>query len=237
MGKSKIYDYSMEKLLTARQAAELLQTHITTVRRWSQSGRPESLEQTMSPDVLAVRAIDVSEVVRGSKRKRIGETLLELGYITETQLNRALEYQRDKGGRLGWIIVTLGYVTGLELYEGLAKHFGLPFTTDTLYIRKSIDRKLAAMITHKEMVQYQVVPFSLRDGILYVLTANPDSQHELEFLKDRFGVNQVSQIVVTDLDLTKISEELYRDRISDISIHGLFYRNPGESAHKVLSKP
>ena len=99
-----IYNYSMEKLLTPCQAAELRQTHKTTIGQWSKSGRLTGLEQNASADVPVAEAIDEPEVAICSKR--IGEVLLELGYVTETQLNRALEYQRDKGGRLGWIIVT-----------------------------------------------------------------------------------------------------------------------------------
>jgi cellulose synthase/poly-beta-1,6-N-acetylglucosamine synthase-like glycosyltransferase len=185
--------------------------------------------------LLEPKAVDKLEVAVGSKR--IGEVFLELGYITEPQLDRALEYQRHKGGRLGWILATLGYMTRLELYEGLAKHFGLPFETNTSYMRKRIDRALATMLTHEEITEYQAVPFQLKDSTLVVLTADPNSQHAMDFLSRRFGVNQINQIVITDLDLMKVSEELYRDSILDESIHGLFYRDPTESAHKVISRP
>jgi excisionase family DNA binding protein len=33
-----MYSYPVEKLLTAREAAELLHTHISTIGRWSRSG-------------------------------------------------------------------------------------------------------------------------------------------------------------------------------------------------------
>lgn len=182
-----------------------------------------------------VTAIDELKVTIGSRR--IGELFLELGYITETQLARALEYQKHNGGRLGWILATLGYITRLEFYEGLAKHFGLPFETDTPHMIKNIDRTLATMLTHEEIVKYQAIPFRLSDNTLYVLTADPDSQRALGLLCRRFGVNRISQIVITDLDLMKVSEELYRDSILDMSINGLLYRNPEESAHKVISRP
>lgn len=185
--------------------------------------------------LLEPKAVDKLEVAVGSKR--IGEVFLELGYITEPQLDRALEYQRHKGGRLGWILATLGYMTRLELYEGLARHFGLPFETDTSYMRDKIDRALVTMLTHEEVVEYQAVPFQLEDNTLFVLTADPNGQHAMDFLYRRFGVNHISQIVITDLDLMKVSEGLYRDSILDDSVNGLLYRNPAESAHKVISRP
>jgi cellulose synthase/poly-beta-1,6-N-acetylglucosamine synthase-like glycosyltransferase len=181
------------------------------------------------------KAVDELEVTVGPKR--VGEVFLELGYITETQLNRALAYQKHKGGRLGWILGTLGYMTRLELYEGLAKHFELPFETNTVYMRKRIDRELVTMLKHEEVTKYQAMPFRFKDGNLFILTADPDNQRAMDFLSRRFGVNQINRIVITDLDLMKLSEEVYRDSIMDESIYGLFYRHPAESAHKSFSRP
>jgi glycosyltransferase XagB len=181
--------------------------------------------------INVVKAIDRLETKIGPSK--LGEVFLELGYLTRTQLDRALEYQEHKGGKLGWILVTLGYITRLELYQGLAKHFDMSFEKDTSYIMRSIDRKLAVMLKHEEMVKYQVVPFYLGDDVLYVLTADPNNQPAMDLLYHRFGAKQINQIVITDLDLMKISEDLYRESIMDMSVHGLFYRNPDESAYKV----
>ena len=189
----------------------------------------------MNVDIITDK-IDV-QLKQAASSKRIGEILAGLGYITESQLYRALEYQKNKGGRLGWILSSLGIITRLELYEALSRHFGLPFITDVSYMMKNIDKNLAAMVTHKEIMEYQALPFRLKRGVLYVLTAEPDTQENLNFFKSRFGVNQVSQMIITDLDLMKVSDELYRDTILDMSIYGLFYREPEESAHRVFSRP
>ncbi len=57
------------------------------------------------------------------KKSRVGEFLIEKGIITESQLNEALDLQRDNSERLiGEILVTLGalsredLVMSLELY-------------------------------------------------------------------------------------------------------------------------
>ena len=71
-----------------------------------------------------------SEYVRVLQGKRIGKILIERGYITDAQLNQALECQKEKGGRFGWILASLGYINRLDLYTVLAEHFGLPFLED-----------------------------------------------------------------------------------------------------------
>jgi glycosyltransferase XagB len=183
----------------------------------------------------SIRTVDRLETVIG--QTLLGEWFLQHGYLTQTQLDRALEYQKLKGGRLGWIIASLGYVTRLELYEVLSKYYGLTFIKDVAYLLQHIDRPMAMMMTHEEITKYQVIPLRLgKDDVLFVLTADPNAQPALEFLCQRFGAGKIEQIVITDLDLMKISEELFRQSIIDKSINGLLYRNPEESAHRVVTR-
>ena len=183
----------------------------------------------------SVKMVDQLETAIGSGL--LGEWFLAHGYLTQTQLDRALEYQKLKGGRLGWILASLGYVTRLELYEVLAKYYDLTFVKDVAYLQRNIDKPLAMMLTHEEITKYQVILFQLgEDNVLSVLTSDPNAQSSLEFLSQRFGFIKIRQIVITDLDLMKISEEIYRESIIDKSINGLFYRNPAESAHIVVTR-
>ena len=70
-----------------------------------------------------------------------------------------------------------------------------------------------------------------------MLTADPNNHNTVGFLSRRFEVDDVQQIVITDLDLMKISQELNRDTLLDNAIHGLLYLNPSKSANKVVSVP
>ncbi len=59
----------------------------------------------------------------GKTAGRIGDILVNDGYISEKQLARALEYQELNGGKLGWICTTLGYINRLGLCKALAEAF------------------------------------------------------------------------------------------------------------------
>jgi len=48
-------------------------------------------------------------------RRRLGDIFIERGLITENQLREALDRQRESGGKLGEILVELGYVTRVAL--------------------------------------------------------------------------------------------------------------------------
>lgn len=60
------------------------------------------------------------------KNVPIGEVLKEYGYITEEHIQRALEYQKThKDKRLGDILIILGFVSESQMLEALGKRLGL----------------------------------------------------------------------------------------------------------------
>ncbi len=58
---------------------------------------------------------------------RIGELLVKGGVISEAQLTEALKYQEGKGRKLGEILIELGYITTRELVCMLSEQVSIPF--------------------------------------------------------------------------------------------------------------
>ena len=185
--------------------------------------------------VFSTHAIDRLETTIGAKK--LGQIFLDMGTLTPAGLDSALEYQQKSGGRLGWILASMGYITRLEMYQGLAKHFSLPFETDTDYLLRKIDRKLAARLTHEEMVRCQAVPFYISGKTLSILTSAPHNPETLLLMRQKFPAKQITQVLVTDLDIMKLSGELFHGAIMDTSINGLANRNSEETAYTVFSRP
>src|SRR6185295_14123441 len=57
---------------------------------------------------------------------RLGDLLLKEKRITPEQLQEALTYQKQKGGKLGFALVSLGYAKEAEITALLSKQFGVP---------------------------------------------------------------------------------------------------------------
>jgi hypothetical protein len=55
----------------------------------------------------------------------LGTVLVDLEFLTESQLERALAAQREDGGRLGEILVSRGLLSGAELAQALAEQHGV----------------------------------------------------------------------------------------------------------------
>jgi general secretion pathway protein E len=64
---------------------------------------------------------------RDLRDKPLGEILLEISDLEREQLEEALSIQAEKGGRLGDILVKLGYVRESQVLYALSLQMGIPF--------------------------------------------------------------------------------------------------------------
>jgi type IV pilus assembly protein PilB len=56
----------------------------------------------------------------------LGLTALSLGHIGSEQLQLALEYQRQNGGRIGEVLIALGFANQAQITAALAAQWGYP---------------------------------------------------------------------------------------------------------------
>ncbi len=169
-------------------------------------------------------------------RRQIGSILLEQGKIQANQLQEALELQKERGGRLGWLLLSMGYITRLELFAAMAAHFSLPFLVFSSHWLKALDRQLLEKTSMQEITSHHVLPLSLSDGTLSVLTDFPGEEEGLLHYQRLYGAKEVRCAVITDLDFMRLVQEIFGTHMIDQSINGLFYRNSAESAYSVFSK-
>ena len=88
---------------------------------------------------------------------RIGELLLKEKRITPEQLQEALNYQRQNGGKLGYNLIKLGYVKDEEITALLSKQYGVPSIALTQF---DIDSAVVKLVPAETAVKYQIVPLS-----------------------------------------------------------------------------
>ncbi len=110
----------------------------------------------------------------------IGDLLIREGLITQQQLTKALQEQKQNGTRVGYNLVKLGFIPELELTKMLAKQFKMPAVDLS---RFEVDPKLARMLPNDLAAKHQVIPLK-RDGrTLTVAMSDPSNLGVLEDLK------------------------------------------------------
>jgi hypothetical protein len=60
---------------------------------------------------------------------RLGELLIERQQITQEDLDRALELQKERGEKLGKILVDLGFIAARDVLAALSDQLGIPLVT------------------------------------------------------------------------------------------------------------
>jgi type IV pilus assembly protein PilB len=108
------------------------------------------------------------------KKIRLGEMLINAGVIHEFQLNSALSFQRQLGGRLGTSLIRLGYLDEEKLLQFLADQFSLSrIDLDA----QTISPEIISLIPAAKALEYSLIPFALKaiKGVehLYVATSDP----------------------------------------------------------------
>jgi len=116
-----------------------------------------------------------------TKNIRIGDILINAGFIKEEQLQEALAYQKvDKSKRLGAILVDYGYVTEAQLLAALSKRLNVPVLdlNDT-----AIDLEAAGKIPQNIAFKYTLLPIAEENNHLIVAMNDPLDFYAIEDLR------------------------------------------------------
>lgn len=102
-------------------------------------------------------------------RRRIGEVLVDLGFLSDDDIERALQLQRSSGRRLGEVLTGENLVTSRQLLQALAEQFGFEFLDlDSI----TIDTDLAQRVPATMARRHRALPVARRDGVVIVAMMN-----------------------------------------------------------------
>jgi type II secretory ATPase GspE/PulE/Tfp pilus assembly ATPase PilB-like protein len=119
-----------------------------------------------------------------SERGRIlGTLLLERGHIDRQGLERALEIQRETGGRLGAVLLDLGLVDEEALYQTLAYQLDLPYRAPPLEPEEGALRRIRIAFARAR----SVLPLSVEGREITVAMADPLDLATLDDLQFQCG--------------------------------------------------
>ena len=86
-------------------------------------------------------------------RKGFAQLLIEEGLCTKTQIKDAMKAQKEKGGKLGDILVQLGYLSETDKTMVLGKQFGMEvIDLDTYPIDPMVVDLLPRSVARKHQV-------------------------------------------------------------------------------------
>lgn len=115
------------------------------------------------------------------KNKRLGEMLVDVGVLSEAQLQEALTKQVGSGKRLGTVLIDEHYITETQLIDTLRMQLGI----DYIDLNKAtIDPAMAAIVPKALAQQYRIVPVKMVDDRLYLAMEDPLNFIAVKQVKD-----------------------------------------------------
>lgn len=153
-------------------------------------------------DLKFVTDQDVRDTLRESTSPvRIGDLLVELGYISPEDLDAACRIQResDTPEKLGRILVKHNFIDEQVFIEILSIQMGYPFLEPGL---NNIDREQCAKIPKTVMATHCFVPIKSEDGSIRVAFADP-LDHETVQTAKRFLGNTIVPIIAQSRSIKK----------------------------------
>jgi type IV pilus assembly protein PilB len=136
---------------------------------------------------------------------RIGELLLKEKRITPEQLQEALNYQRQHGGKLGFNLIKLGYVKDDEITALLSKQYGVPSIALGQF---DVDAAVVKLVPAETAQKYQIVPLSRSGATLTIAMTDPTNVFAMDDIKFMTGYN-VEPVVASETAVVDAIQKYY----------------------------
>jgi type IV pilus assembly protein PilB len=113
--------------------------------------------------------------------RRLGAILLQLGFVSDTDLQRALERHNETGGRLADILIDTGIVNERRIARAIEDELGYPLVNLTLV---EPEPEATALIDGLKAQELDAFPFKIENGKLRVAFVDPLNTMGIEAIED-----------------------------------------------------
>lgn len=146
-------------------------------------------------------------------QRKLGQILVDLGYLTEDQLWDVLEEQKQSPGEvIGQVAIRMGMVTDAQVTEALAEQWGMPIVN---LAETTITPKALELVPMTMAELYKIMPIAEKDGVLTIAMADPQNVAALDDLRNFLGVD-VRGTVSNHKDVEAAIRRYYADKEESI---------------------
>jgi cellulose synthase/poly-beta-1,6-N-acetylglucosamine synthase-like glycosyltransferase len=122
-------------------------------------------------------------------------------------------------------------------FEDLATKMGLPFVTRAeikKFCRVGHECQFLTILPYRIIKEYLILPMQITETTAKIALANPLNHKAIMILQCLLGERQVVWYVASSESIDMAIEKVYQKIHMKKALLDLYYRNPDESAHKVL---
>ncbi|MBN2476942.1 MAG: Flp pilus assembly complex ATPase component TadA [Pirellulales bacterium] len=138
--------------------------------------------------------------------RRIGQILVDLGFITEDRLEMLLEEQQQRPGEMfGQIAMSMGLINDDQLAQALAEQMNMQVINLSDVV---IAPEVLGYVTEPMAQLYRIIPISFRDDVLTIAMCDPQKLSIVDELRSFLGY-EVRAVVATERDVLRALDRYY----------------------------
>ena len=165
-------------------------------------------------------------------KKKIGELLVEREYITENELEFALDMQKQTREKLGEVLVNNKIITPEEVAKMLGVQLGVEYIDLT---RIQVPEELAAIVRRNVAKQNRLVPVKKQQDTLYVAMDDPLNYFALDEIRKSSNL-KVIPMIATSAAIERSINTLYGNENANKAIAD-YKKELGEDDKKLSGEP
>ena len=138
--------------------------------------------------------------------RRIGQILVDMGFISDEQLEMLLEEQQNRPGTLlGKLAIELNLVNEDQLVQALSEQMGMRVVElgDVTLMPDVLNK-----VTESMAQLYRVIPYSFEDNTLTIATCDPQNITIQDELRSMLGY-EIRTLIATEADIKKTLDRYY----------------------------
>ncbi len=136
-------------------------------------------------------------------KKKVGEILLEKGWVTDEQVKKALGYSKAENCKIGEALVNLEICSQEQVSRALAIHFQLPFANLGKHI---IPQEIIDSVPKEVALEHKIVPVARKGRTLVIAMGDP-----LDF----FTIDNLRFILSTEVDCALATPAAVEEALDD----------------------
>jgi len=139
------------------------------------SGKPQPARRKAAPD-------------NSGGRRKLGQVLVDLGFLDDDQLWDLLEEARNSGNQVGQVAITRGLLNQDQLYQALAEQQGIKLVN---LIEVKPTAEALTLVPETMAVVYKVLPLNYKDKVLTIAVSDPAHMGAADDLRNLLSLNEV----------------------------------------------
>jgi type IV pilus assembly protein PilB len=150
---------------------------------------------------------------RSSGGRKIGQVMVDLGFLDDDQLWEILDEAKSTGTLLGQVAIARGLITEDQLLQALAEQHGLK----VINLQEAKPTPEALQLVPETMASvYKVIPLSYKDNILSVAVSDPANLAALDDLRNFLGIKEIVASIAPQAAIAEALTKIYAGKEESI---------------------